>query len=429
MYLFAVPSQDRSISGPFLHRTGEAGAKAVISDRDLDRLIAATHRAALDPRDWAGVVSAIEGLVGQNPVTIHAIDARTRQAGLTWAGQFDPDFVGSYLDHFHNLNPWREILPAMQPGRAQTAAPHLPDGFLSSEYYNDWIRPQQDLRGGAFVRTRPVGERSLIFGVNMRWHDLDRHEDPAMRILAALEPHLSHAFAVNEAMARLASRPQFALQPEAGGVLILDERGYLKWADEGAQLLFGGMIAVSARGRVRLRAAGAQVWLDAALAGVGRGAADLPRPSALSYALRAPDGTRWTLRLMSRSERATAEQAFASPSFAGTCFAPGSGRDVVLVLAQDALPGAHLPATDAAAKSAAVPTAQSASDDLRQRFGLSASETAIARLLAEGLGTAEIAARRQVTRNTVRNQIQSVLTKMGVGSRIDAVRILLQRGG
>jgi DNA-binding response OmpR family regulator len=56
-------------------------------------------------------------------------------------------------------------------------------------------------------------------------------------------------------------------------------------------------------------------------------------------------------------------------------------------------------------------------EDLHERFGLTARQTAVARLLAEGCSNAEIARRLSVSYFTARNHTEQVLAKMGVGSR------------
>src|SRR5690606_10736400 len=56
-------------------------------------------------------------------------------------------------------------------------------------------------------------------------------------------------------------------------------------------------------------------------------------------------------------------------------------------------------------------------EDLHERFGLTARQIAVARLLAEGCSNAEIARRLSVSYFTARNHTEQVLAKLGVGSR------------
>ena len=60
--------------------------------------------------------------------------------------------------------------------------------------------------------------------------------------------------------------------------------------------------------------------------------------------------------------------------------------------------------------------------------GLSPRELDVLRLLAEGLGNDAIAAQLSLTRNTVRNHAQRILTKLGAHSRLEAVAVAARQG-
>lgn len=66
-------------------------------------------------------------------------------------------------------------------------------------------------------------------------------------------------------------------------------------------------------------------------------------------------------------------------------------------------------------------------DELRERFGLTARQVTVARLLAEGCSNAELAARLDVAENTARNHTEHVMRKLGTSKRARIGPIL--RGG
>lgn len=66
---------------------------------------------------------------------------------------------------------------------------------------------------------------------------------------------------------------------------------------------------------------------------------------------------------------------------------------------------------------------------LSDSFGLSSAELEIAECLVEGAGAPEIAARRTTSVNTVRTQIKTLLSKTGVGSQTELVRVLVSLNG
>jgi DNA-binding NarL/FixJ family response regulator len=55
--------------------------------------------------------------------------------------------------------------------------------------------------------------------------------------------------------------------------------------------------------------------------------------------------------------------------------------------------------------------------ELKERFGLTARQIAVARLLSEGCSNAEIAKRLEMSYFTARNHTEQVLLKLGVSSR------------
>jgi two-component system response regulator DevR len=59
---------------------------------------------------------------------------------------------------------------------------------------------------------------------------------------------------------------------------------------------------------------------------------------------------------------------------------------------------------------------------------LSARETEVLQLLADGVPTEEIAARLYLSVNTVRNHVHSIIRKLGVHSRLEAVAHGIRRG-
>jgi DNA-binding response OmpR family regulator len=87
-------------------------------------------------------------------------------------------------------------------------------------------------------------------------------------------------------------------------------------------------------------------------------------------------------------------------------------------------------ASTASASSAAAPPRPAALSDeaLRERYGLTARQTEVARLLAEGCSNAEIATRLEMSYYTARNHTEQVLGKLGVPSRAAVGALLYGHG-
>ena len=93
------------------------------------------------------------------------------------------------------------------------------------------------------------------------------------------------------------------------------------------------------------------------------------------------------------------------------------------VAAPSAVPAGAGAGADAAPRPAAL-----SDEALRERYGLTARQTEVARLLAEGCSNAEIATRLEMSYYTARNHTEQVLGKLGVPSRAAVGALLYGHG-
>jgi len=357
-----------------------------------DPLIACLHRAALDPAGWQDFVLALEQGLGCAKASIHGVAERSGAPFLSVAGSFDAAFARSYLAHFHRINPFVPLSAAMSPGRARMSPMDLPDDALRrTEFYNDWLRPQEDLAIAVAVRSRPHADRSLVLSLNLRRRDGERAASRAQRLLDRLEPHLSHAFQVAEIISALSLGGGRAEAGGGGGLMMVDDGLSLIWADDGAAAQDGRVFRLDPFRKVIFQNGAMQDWARAACRSPG--GAGRPPP-----VFRAADG--WQIRLAQPGDGI----CLPSPFFGGHSF---SRPRMLFLLSRAAGEPSRIPG-------------------LRSRFGLTPAEAEIARAIAQGLTTAEIAMARQTSLHTVRNQIRSVLGKMEARHRIDVARILAQ---
>lgn len=350
-----------------------------------DALIACLHRAALDPAGWLDFALELERRMGGAKASIHGVAQLQDAPFLSVAGSFDPASAQSYLAHFHRINPFMPLSAAIPNGRARVSPMDLPDDALRrTEFYNDWLRPQEDLAIAVALKSRSHAGRSLVVSLNIRRRDGDRAALRAQRLLDRLEPHLFHAFQVSEVVSALS----LGAEADGGGLMMVDDALSLIWADKGVLSQEGAVFRLDPFRRVVFRDGTARDWARAVCGGGSRAASLAPD-------IRAADG--WHVRL-------TRPRGGAFPSlfFGGHPLA----RPRVLFLLSRPRPE------------------RSAQMLLQSRFGLTAAEAGIAEAVAQGRTTAEIAAARQVSLHTVRNQVRAVLDKTGARHRVDVARIL-----
>lgn len=352
----------------------------------LDALIAHLHRAAMDRAGWQDFVLALEAELPGARASLHVVSMQDGAQFISAAGGYDPSFGASYLEHYHKLNPYLPFAATAPLGRARLAQADISDeAVMRTEFYNDWLLPQGDLRSAVAIKLRPFQGRTLRIPVHVMARTSEQTLPRAMRLLNRLEPHLSHALAVSETISALAMQ---ALG--RGGMIVLDRDRRLVWADEGAWALERHLFRLDVRDRIRFNEGRVQDWLTRLAGRIGHGLEDG------APAIAAESG--WQIR-------AVRPEGDLAPSLVLGTLAPIADR-IVLVLS---------------------PPPRPASDGvLRLRFGLTRAEAGIAMAIGEGQSTAEMAEAAGVSRHTIRNQVRAVLHKTGARNRADVARIVAE---
>src|SRR5688572_12965374 len=110
---------------------------------------AAVLRAAADPGAWSDVMEAMAAaLPGARPHLL-GYDTALMRAFPEAAAGYGPEFMASYRAHYFRVNPYIPSWTRLPVGEIVDSAQVLDEGELvRTEYYNDWLRPQDDLRNG-----------------------------------------------------------------------------------------------------------------------------------------------------------------------------------------------------------------------------------------------------------------------------------------
>ncbi len=376
----------------------------MLSGKVSQRLVEAINSAALAPGRWQDVAVELDEVICGGGVAIHFIDTAARLTYPIGATGFDPAFVESYIDYYAAISPWPEKFMVMPKGRARHSSMDIPEeDYVRTEFYQGWMRPQEDRVASVGIRTLGPGPRSLFATANLRRKDREKLAPYAARVFDWLQSHLSHASAVNDALTALsaqtaaytADQMQASSSP-GGAILIVTEDRMLAWADAGAVALFGSLLKLAQSGRLEFLDPDTQHWFEAVLAQAS--GSEPHRDGRLLETRLRSDHRLWVVRALAGTGQ--------MPTNALVNFVNGEpSRTVVLVLKEQDIGSGPV-------------------DLLRRQYPLSAAEAEVALYLAEGLETEEIAHLRQVSRNTIRNQVQSVLAKLQARHRGDVVRIV-----
>jgi DNA-binding CsgD family transcriptional regulator/PAS domain-containing protein len=311
---------------------------------------------------------------------------------MAWG--IDPVEEARYAQHYGALDPHRRLATGWPSGSVLISHEHFDDDFVgSSEFYQDFLIPAGSGHV-AGVRLTGLADRLILLGLH-RNRMREPFLQPEQATLAQLTPHLTRAADLHERLEPLrrhADAMARALDALAQGAIVADRGGRVVLLNRAAEDLLRAADGLSLR-EGRLIACGAQAAdaLAQALAQATLPLARVRKVSALTLR-RAACPQRLLVLVVPLPER-VALASFTEPA--------------AFVLIED-------------------PTRERnfAPDLLRQLFGLSPAEAALAVELLRGKRVDEVAAVRGVRMPTVRTQLQSVLAKTGCERQSDLVRRL-----
>lgn len=368
------------------------GGQAPVDDADLT---GALYGAAADGL-WQRPVEAVLARCAGSSGSLMILGADGAAPSLLAMPGYSPTALRLYAEHFHAVDLWAKLGRLRPSLRAVIGAEHVPDAeFERSEVWTDYAREHVGafhLLGAVFS----LGDgRNACIGL----HRLRGQEPFAAGERAWLD----------------------ALLPHVRSALRLERR--LR-AQDVAGTIASSVLDRLACGLVVARQDGTVLLANAAAVSLG----DRGGP------LRLGDGH--------RPLAATARAA--GPSLGHLVrLAAGGGPGGVVHLPRDAGPGVvalvtPLPAgllPDQPARGLALLVLTDLRDGapdvaglLRQLYGLTPAETALAVALADGLRLAEFAEARRVRLTTVRSQIRAVLDKTGCRRQSELVRLVTRLG-
>ncbi len=387
------------------HWSGWHDMSATVFDvEDYSQITALIYSAAVDPTRWQDVLERLSVLAGGIRTHLFGHDLRVGRALNVVTSQYDPDYLRTYDEYYGAKNGWAPGFAAAPVGQPVPTKKLWDWAHMQhSEFYNDWVRPQQDIVAGGGAVLFRESDRIMVFGGNIPRRDGERLEKRWLELAGLLIPHVQQAFEIGRMLdtARIQTFAAQQLQagPEAALLLLAADRRIL-WADAGAQALLaaGNPLRQDLGGRLGLADPAAEAALGRALTALRHGSGDLHRGASSFRLGRDPGG------YLCRSAVFAPERPVTAPF--GLLSVPGAP---CLLLALERL----RPAADRCAP-------------LMRRFGMTRTEAEVSLLLAEDCTPAEIAAAREVSIHTVRRQIKTALAKAGARRQAELVRIVLR---
>jgi DNA-binding CsgD family transcriptional regulator len=372
---------------------------ASLNAEQLAEVTSVLFAAALDQSRWQDFLTRLSTHAGIVSTHLYGYDLATNFALNPLYHGYDPAFMKSYTAHYGALNAWAEGLGRTPVGKPITSAECLPEEELfKTEFYNDWLRPQGDVRAGVGVVLARDSSRFFVLGGNMAQRHAHREAD-WFRTIGLLAPHMCMSLEIGRTLFDGAAHAAFGVSAATGtggAVFAVTPRRKVLYANSAALFLAetGRVLAYDHAGRIAFADPEADAALGAALSKLHW------MKGPMSGSIRAQD-SQGDVRVI-RFARIESERLGYIPVGIQT----NSGEPLLLVsIRLDEGPSALR-------------------KTLRERFGLTESETAVAMLIGNGLQADEIAQQRDVSVHTVRDQIKASLRKTGAARQAGLVRML-----
>lgn len=370
----------------------------MVSEAQYAGFLELLYGAAVEQGDWERVIATFADMIGGARAWMPDLSLANGSGGGVIA-RIDPASQTAYFRHFAGRNPF--VKPAIAnpnspwPLNVRTDEDEfLKEEFVRTEYYNDFLRPQ-DIHSCLIVRLgRRDGMQSTLNVTRPRHRD--QFDGADLDLARRLHPDLIRAFSLARKFADLgafASGLAETLERSLHGLLLLDSAGRVVHANSIAERLLkeGDGLRV-AGGRLGAWPSESARQLEALIGqAIGRdgasrrgGSMPLPTPSRLL-----------PLSLTIAPLRSERMFAAAAPS--------------VLVCVTDLEAGVSLPERQLAAL-----------------FRLTPAECRVALALFEGATPREAAAQLGVSPHTVHAQLARIFEKTGTNRQAELVRLMLR---
>jgi DNA-binding CsgD family transcriptional regulator len=113
----------------------------------LNQLIDRIYTAATDAAVWPEVMKSLQSEFRCTSVGLYCADMRSGDVSVVELRDIDPGYVRDYVDYYLKDNPWCAVPELQIPGRIRTDRSldehyRKPGYYKSTEFYNEWMRPQ-----------------------------------------------------------------------------------------------------------------------------------------------------------------------------------------------------------------------------------------------------------------------------------------------
>lgn len=358
------------------------------------------YQSVFDLTQLANVIERIMRDIQGDSFILRLQDNVDNSVGFSIYSGYEPQWTKAYQDYFYKVDPYPEAIKN-NPISIESGEPFLTDLFLKSEYYNDFLKPQNKYHcmGGHILRN----DRYFVMFALQRHKKAQAFQEKEIQALNILMPHFQRVLKLNKQFSAINTQKQIAelaLGCIPYGIIVFEENLKPSYINHAAEEVLAGDFGLKlmSQGIVTSISAESQQLQHMIRQGLG---------VAVGHGEIEKNGMQIT---PTREDRRPIN-AVVIP------LRPESRKMGILSPGPRVL--LFLSTLDQSA------TCKSGGSLLKNLFGLTTAEAYLVRNLASGQDLDEIATTKGCTRNTVRNQLKSVFAKTGTCRQAELVRLLM----
>jgi DNA-binding CsgD family transcriptional regulator len=365
------------------------------SDTTLSQILDALYEAPLDPPRWEHFLKVTAQAVAGNASAIFMIDSENAQSSVRAQWGLDPAATRQYEKDYGGGGPWFHAASRSQDwiGPSEHFVPF--SELKKTSFYNELIAPCEIPH--ALLAMIERGPSRIVSLSIYRSPQAGPFDENHLNVVRFLKPHIQRAYRLHREFAAVRHEKMglhAALDSMTLAVILLGEDLRVAVMNQAAERLVAendGLLATKHGLQAARSEESAQLQKLVAQAGLAAGGKGLNAGGAMN---------------VSRSSRPPL-YLLVSPVRGMELGGKQSVRAIVFV---------------------ADPTQRirPAQEVLQFLFGLTAAESRLALLLADGNSPTEIAGVLAVSKNTLKSQLASIYTKTGTSRQAQLVRLLLQ---
>jgi DNA-binding CsgD family transcriptional regulator len=367
----------------------------MLSDTRVSELVRLTYEAAADPSHWNDFLRLFSD-VTQSPSAVFLIhDTTLQKADASAVIDIDPAWVSSYQEYFVTINPWLVSQPFRRRFVAVSEQILSDRDLVRTEFYNDFLRPQDWFYSCGVLTAQDHGMTSEISAIRSRRAGGFTPKEVAL--FEYLAPHLQCAVRIHNRIGGLESGLNAAigvLDRFPTAIVAVNSDAKVILANRAADAILKRGDGLKSRDGLRTASRAETVKLRDAIAAVCK-----QQDSGISKTE--------TVIQISRPSGAKPLEVLVSPLPSQSALKRGGAAAAVFIT--DPEEGAAL---DGRA--------------LRELFGLTPAEIRLCMALVEGKSVEEYAQESAISSNTARTYVKRIYSKTGVRRQSELVRLLLK---